>query len=107
MPNDNLHDLTTTEGVSAYLQGTPFSSRETVQITGGSGNFTFRLFLDAPHEGRSTLVLKHAKPYVAQAPSIPFGLERQACPFKLAAVRELTFRKDIRSRVSETSPGTS
>ncbi|KAJ7122356.1 kinase-like domain-containing protein [Mycena epipterygia] len=72
------HDLTTTAGVQAYLAPTQFASTSVIPLTGGTGNFTYRLQLCTLYEGRATLVLKHARPYVALAVNIPFAVERQA-----------------------------
>ncbi|EIN13841.1 hypothetical protein PUNSTDRAFT_95201 [Punctularia strigosozonata HHB-11173 SS5] len=77
MPTDEAYDLSTADGVLRYLRGTPFSSSRVTPLTGGFGNFTFRLSLDVPFHGSCTVILKHAKPYVALNPSIPFNPERQ------------------------------
>ncbi|KAH8992458.1 hypothetical protein EDB92DRAFT_1858014 [Lactarius akahatsu] len=47
-------DLTTAEGVLAYLATTPFASASAKPLSGGSTNFIFRLQLNAPHEGLAT-----------------------------------------------------
>jgi 5-methylthioribose kinase len=71
------HDLTTDAGVKSYLADTPFASHTIASLSGGSGNYTYRIYLSAPYEGQPTLVLKHAEPYVKASVHIPFGLERQ------------------------------
>ncbi|KAH8997687.1 kinase-like domain-containing protein [Lactarius hatsudake] len=78
-------DLTTAEGVLAYLATTPFASASAKLLSGGSTNFIFRLQLDAPHEGRSTLILKHARPYVASNPDFSLPVSRQ--DFEVDALR--------------------
>ncbi|KAI9454133.1 kinase-like domain-containing protein [Lactarius psammicola] len=70
-------DLTTAEGVLAYLATTPFASASAELLSGGSTNFIFRLRLNAPYKGRQTLVLKHARPYVAGSPDFPLPVSRQ------------------------------
>ncbi|KAI9466949.1 kinase-like domain-containing protein [Lactarius psammicola] len=70
-------DLTTAEGVLAYLATTPFASASAELLSGGTTNFNFRLQLNAPHEGRPTLILKHARPYVADSPDFPLPVSRQ------------------------------
>lgn len=75
MPTEQ--DLSTTAGVQAYLATTQFASSIVTSLTGGSGNFAYRLHLLTPYNGKTTLVLKHARPYVATAASIPFAIERQ------------------------------
>lgn len=74
------HDLTTDSGVKAYVADAPFASHTITSLSGGSGNYTYRIHLSAPYEGQSTLVLKHAEPYV-KGTTIPFGLERQVRDF--------------------------
>ncbi len=79
--NDNHKDiefdLTTPEGVLAYLATTPFASASAELLSGGTTNFVFRLQLNAPYEGRQTLILKHARPYVARLPDFPLPVSRQ------------------------------
>ncbi|KAJ7697194.1 kinase-like domain-containing protein [Mycena rosella] len=71
------HDLSSAAGVQAYLLTTPFASTTVTPLSGGNSNFAYRLYLSAPYKGHSTLVLKHARPYVALAASIPLAIERQ------------------------------
>lgn len=71
------NDLHTASGVLEYLHSTPFRCASVTPLSGGNANFTYRLHLQNPFEGRSTLVLKHAKPYVATAIDQPLGIERQ------------------------------
>ncbi|KAH9060355.1 kinase-like domain-containing protein [Lactarius deliciosus] len=82
---DTEFDLTTAEGVLAYLATTPFASASAELLSGGLTNFIFRLQLDAPHEGRSTLILKHARPYVASNPDFSLPVSRQ--DFEVDALR--------------------
>lgn len=70
-------DLTTEAGVEAYLSDTPYACTRAEALSGGSGNFVFRLHLRQPHSGRGTLVLKHARPYVKVMTNIPLHIERQ------------------------------
>ncbi|KAH9065611.1 kinase-like domain-containing protein [Lactarius vividus] len=78
-------DLTTAEGVLAYLATTPFASASTKLLSGGLTNFVFRLQLKAPHEGRSTLILKHTRPYSATSPEFSLPVSRQ--DFEVDALR--------------------
>ncbi|CAL1694015.1 unnamed protein product [Somion occarium] len=71
------YDLATIEGVFTYLGNTPFSSDEVTKLAGGLGNYTYRIHLRTPHEGRTSLVLKHAKAHLPNAEWIPFPLDRQ------------------------------
>ncbi|KAF8186531.1 kinase-like domain-containing protein [Mycena galopus ATCC 62051] len=72
------HDLSTAAGVQAHLATTQFASSTVTLLTGGTGNFAFRLHLLTPYKGQTTLVLKHARPYAAAMPSFPLAIERQA-----------------------------
>ncbi|KAJ7119959.1 kinase-like domain-containing protein [Mycena crocata] len=78
MTTNSDHDLSTIAGVEAYLATTKFASTHVTALTGGTGNFAYRLHLTRPHEGHTTLVMKHARPYVALSAEIPFAIERQA-----------------------------
>ena len=70
-------DLATSSGVLAFLADTPFSSDIAIKLTGGYGNYVFRLHLKEPFEGRQTLVLKHGKPHLPGDESFKFSVERQ------------------------------
>jgi 5-methylthioribose kinase len=77
-PNNAVEfDLTTPEGVLAYVAPTPFASSRAESLSGGNANFIFRLHLNTPYEGHQTLVLKHAQPYLARAPAFPLPVSRQ------------------------------
>ncbi|KAI6135482.1 kinase-like domain-containing protein [Pisolithus croceorrhizus] len=70
-------------GVQAYLKNTPFASHIVDPLSGGSANFTYRIHLHTPIDGRSTFVLKYTPPlYVAASigghTGIPLSSERQA-----------------------------
>ncbi|GLB43504.1 putative phosphotransferase enzyme family protein [Lyophyllum shimeji] len=73
----NTYDLTTVAGVHAYIATTPFASSAVTILSGGTGNFAYRIHLDVPFQGQETLVLKHAEPYVKNYRSMPFSLDRQ------------------------------
>lgn len=71
-------DLGIISDLHEYLAGTPFESHRIAALSGGNVNFTFRLELKAPYQGRPTLVVKHAKSYVmASGTQVPFALLRQ------------------------------
>lgn len=70
-------DLTTEAGVEAYLADTPYACTKAEALSGGLGNFVFRLHLREHYDGHQTLVLKHAEPYVKALPNVPFGVSRQ------------------------------
>jgi len=70
-------DLTTADGVLAYLATTPFASTSAEQLSGGNTNFVFRLQLSTPHQGHQTLILKHARAYVANNTNFSLPVSRQ------------------------------
>ena len=64
-------DLTTPGGVRKYLEGTVFeTTQEPLCLTGGFGNFTYRVVLKAPVISE-TIIVKHAAPFVAAFPDWP------------------------------------
>jgi hypothetical protein len=70
------HDLSVISDIYAYLADTPFASYNVTALSGGIGNWTFRLYLRVPYEGHQTLVLKHGKSTVPNT-DIPFSVVRQ------------------------------
>lgn len=75
------YDLTEPQDVRGYLSKTPFASTEVVPLSGGSANYVYRLYLKNPYEGRDTLVLKHARPYIKDHLTLAFTTERQVSGF--------------------------
>ncbi|KAF9566918.1 hypothetical protein CPC08DRAFT_681640 [Agrocybe pediades] len=84
---NNAIDLTTEDGVRAYLVGTSFESIDVLPLSGGTANYVYRLRLAIPHKGRGTLVLKHAQPYVKDYKALKFSLERQT--YEVAALKHV------------------
>ncbi|KAH9486413.1 4-hydroxytryptamine kinase [Psilocybe cubensis] len=80
-------DLSLEADVRVYLAKTPFASTDVQPLSGGTGNYVFRLRLDAPYEGRRTVVLKHAKPFVKDLPELAFELSRQK--YEVEALRRV------------------
>lgn len=73
------HDLATPEGITAHFADSPFACSEVQRLRGpgGGANFSFRLVLHTPYNENKTVVVKHAKAYVAMLQSMPFDLVRQ------------------------------
>lgn len=71
----NPPDLSTIAGVLKYLELTPFTSDNVEPLTGGTGNFVYRLHLNG-HAVLKTMVLKYAAPYLASNRAFPFSVER-------------------------------
>lgn len=88
--------LAAPDGVQAYLENTPFASHTVDLLSGGFSNFTYRIHLHAPIDGRSTFVLKYTPPYVAMGghTRTPLSSERQK--FEAEASR-LSHQLSIRS----------
>ncbi|KAF9486426.1 kinase-like protein [Pholiota conissans] len=80
-------DLTTEEGVRAYLAETPFAGTDIEALSGGMANYVFRIRLSTPHEGKETLVFKHAKPYTKEYHDLKFDLIRQV--YEVEALRRV------------------
>ncbi|KAJ7484924.1 kinase-like domain-containing protein [Mycena galericulata] len=78
-------DLSTVDGVHAYLSATPFASTLVTPLGGVTKNFTYRLHLETPYETRSTVVLKHARAHTLEAPEVSLGIERQG--FEVQALK--------------------
>ncbi|QRV82168.1 phosphotransferase enzyme family protein [Ceratobasidium sp. AG-Ba] len=61
-----MHNLTTSDGVLAYLKGTPFAANKVQQLAGGHSSFTYRATLETPlPTGETSVILKHAEGYIA------------------------------------------
>ncbi|GBE77663.1 predicted protein [Sparassis crispa] len=80
-------DLATVEGVLVYLLDTPFASDAVTPLTGGFGNYAFRVHLRTPYDGRRTVVLKHAKAYVPGLRTLALSLDRQI--YEVAALERV------------------
>ncbi|KAG6911322.1 hypothetical protein DXG01_000993 [Tephrocybe rancida] len=59
-PNSNT-DLTTIDGVQAYLSSTTYASHTVTALTGGTANFAYRIHLIAPIDGHQTYVLRSGR----------------------------------------------
>ena len=70
-------DLATEAGVKAYLTNTPYACTRAETLTGGIGNWAFRLYLCQPYLGKHTLVLKHGRSYIKSMPDHSFDVQRQ------------------------------
>ncbi|GJJ10091.1 hypothetical protein Clacol_004317 [Clathrus columnatus] len=93
--DSRVPDLTTTDGVKAYLFHTPYRAVNVTSLTGGFTNFTYRVTLQKPFFDSSTspgalistVVLKHAKPYIASVRTYSASAERQ--DYEALAYREV------------------
>ena len=75
---DNIADLAIITDVQKYLSNTPFVSHTISVLSGGSANFTYRIHLNNPFEGKETFIFKYAAPYVAASGgTMPLPTERQ------------------------------
>ncbi|KAG7099765.1 hypothetical protein E1B28_001578 [Marasmius oreades] len=81
-------DLAKVSDLREYLESTPFAAEEIVMLSGGSANYAFRIKLKTSYNGRSTVIVKHAKPYVATSlHRFPFDLARQR--FEVEALKHV------------------
>ncbi|KAG1749770.1 kinase-like domain-containing protein [Suillus paluster] len=94
---DNNADLTTSADVRKYLSNTPFASHTISVLAGGSANFTYRIHLNTPFEGKETFVFKYAAPYVAASGgTMALPTERQKFEVEsLRLVREMHADDDV------------
>ncbi|KAK7051882.1 APH domain-containing protein [Favolaschia claudopus] len=81
------NDLSIPTGVQSYLSSTKFASHTVTPLIGGGGNWTFRLHLLEPFDGKKTLVAKHSRGYSAGDAPIALDIERQA--FEAEALRRV------------------
>lgn len=72
-------ELATIPGIQEYLQRHPIFAAHTVEkLSGGLGNFTYRIHLLRAFAGHQTLVLKYAPPYIASSSgTFPIDQKRQ------------------------------
>ena len=71
------YDLTLPQDVHDYLSKTPFASTKVIPLSGGTANYVYRIWLKTPYEGKDSLVLKHARPYVKDHLTLAFATDRQ------------------------------
>ena len=76
-PSSDPAALTTIPAVEAFLAGTPFASQSITDLTGGTANYAYRIYLTTPFDGHTTVVLKHAQPYVRTWISVSLDIARQ------------------------------
>ena len=72
-----MADLTSVDGVYDYLlYAGRFTTTLVVRLSGGNANFTYRLSMKySEGEDDKTMVLKHAKSYVANMKDFPIVLD--------------------------------
>lgn len=91
-------DLATVKDLLSYLEPTVFASSGAEALTGGFGNYVFRIRLRQPYEDRQTLVVKHGKPYIPGRRTFAFSLDRQK--FDVAAMRDVRQALPVESLVT-------
>ena len=75
------YDLTEPQDVHDYLLKTPFASTEVVPLSGGSANYVYRVYLKKPYDGRDSVVMKHARPYIKNLTTLALATYRQESNF--------------------------
>ncbi|KAG8689672.1 hypothetical protein FRC08_010832 [Ceratobasidium sp. 394] len=74
-----MFDLTTAEGVLAYLKGTQFAATDVQLLTGGHCAFTYRAKLQTPlPTGETSVIIKHSEGYIAFYQPMKIEAERAA-----------------------------
>lgn len=81
--NASAFDLTTEAGVEGYVDNTPYACTRAEALSGGLGNYAFRLHLRQPYEGHETVILKHSRPYVKALTHIPLDIGRQVKSYNI------------------------
>jgi len=83
-----MFNLTTAEGVLAYLEGTQFAATDVQLLPGGHSAFTYRAKLQTPLlTGETSVIIKHAEGYCAFHQATKFEAERAVYEYEaLAAV---------------------
>ncbi|KAL4069802.1 kinase-like domain-containing protein [Scleroderma yunnanense] len=80
--------LATKAGILTYLRNTVFASHTVDSLSGGYGNFTYRIHLHAPVDGMLTFVLKYTPPYAAaSANTTRMLLSQERQIFEVEALR--------------------
>ena len=73
---ENRFDLTSANGLTLYLQNTPFAVKSVEKLAGGSINYTWRIALETPYQGHHSAIVKHAEDHIAQTPTLTFSTDR-------------------------------
>lgn len=74
-----MDSFTTSESTLKYLDSlndAAFAGASCARLSGGFGNFVWRVELKKRFRGHSTVILKHAKPFAATNNAVPLSLER-------------------------------
>ncbi|QRW04494.1 phosphotransferase enzyme family protein [Ceratobasidium sp. AG-Ba] len=80
---DSTVDLTTPEGLAAYLALTKFAAAEVQTLSGGSSGFTYRVVLKTPEAGGpKNVVVKHSFGHASSNKTIIIGRERMTFEYE-------------------------
>ena len=78
--------LATQAGIQTYLRNTAFASHSVDLLSKGAANFTYRIHLHTPVDGKSTFILKYALAFATPTTptggitQIPITTDRQVYP---------------------------
>lgn len=109
-PSKNMaqQDVGTVDGLLSYLQHTSFAADAATPLSGGYGNFVFRIKLKVPYNGHHTLIVKHAKPYLPGNEAFKLAVSRQvrlvSSSQSLMPTKPQDFEVGALRRVSEQLP---
>ncbi|QRV90303.1 phosphotransferase enzyme family protein [Ceratobasidium sp. AG-Ba] len=80
---DSTADLTTPEGLAAYLAPTKFAAADVQTLSGGSSGFTYRVVLKTPEAGGpKSVVVKHSFGHASSSKTIIIGRERMTFEYE-------------------------
>ncbi|QRV82163.1 phosphotransferase enzyme family protein [Ceratobasidium sp. AG-Ba] len=76
-------DLTTPEGLAAYLAPTKFAAADVQTLSGGSAGFTYRVALKTPEaSGEKSVVVKHSLGHASSSETLILGRERMTFEYE-------------------------
>nr|A0A286LEZ6.1 RecName: Full=4-hydroxytryptamine kinase; AltName: Full=Psilocybin biosynthesis kinase [Psilocybe cyanescens]ASU62240.1 4-hydroxytryptamine kinase [Psilocybe cyanescens] len=101
-------DLKTEEGLLSYLTkhlSLDVAPNGVKRLSGGFVNVTWRVGLNAPYHGHTSIILKHAQPHLSSDIDFKIGVERSAYEYQalkiVSANSSLLGSSDIRVSVPE------
>ncbi|KAG6333896.1 hypothetical protein ID866_5181 [Astraeus odoratus] len=95
--------LVTEAGIQSYVQNTAFESHAVDKLSGGTANFTYRIHLLEPIDGKSTFIVKYAAPYIASSANttrMPFSPERQKVEVEALRLAHRLSRSDEHNAIT-------
>ncbi|KAJ7114832.1 kinase-like domain-containing protein, partial [Mycena epipterygia] len=82
-------DLSIIASAQAYLETTQFARKTVTLVSNVHSNFTYRLELSTSYKGRSTLVMKHARPDIPLSDSEKLSQSKERCTFEAKVLEKI------------------